>query len=245
MLKTLKKINNRFFSKKKTLTSQLRSLLGFTPVNLYVFQLAFKHSSMSSQAHTNNERLEFLGDAVLDTVVSEYLFKKYPLRGEGFLTEMRSKIVNRKRLGDIGEKMFLQEFLDYDKSYVTVNSTILGNALEALIGAIYMDAGYQKTKEFVFEKILIPYIDLDELQVSDINYKSRLFEWSQKYNRELTFEVLDEKVKKNVRMFVVGAYIDGEMLGKGQGRSKKDAQKAAAKVVFDLLNVGEDLESEE
>ena len=243
MLRTVKKIRNRFLAsqKRRTLTYKLRRLLGFTPVNIHIFKLAFKHSSQSDYSHTNNERLEFLGDAVLDSVVSEFLFKKYPLKGEGFLTEMRSKIVNRKQLGDIGQKMDLQDLLDFDKSYVVVNSTILGNTLEALIGAIYMDAGYQLSRKFIYKCLLEPYIDLDKLQLVDINYKSRLFEWSQKYEKELTFEVLEEKMNSNVRIFVVGAYVDGEKLGQGQGRNKKDAQKNAAKEVFNLLKVGEDL----
>ena len=212
------------------------------PANLAIFHLAFKHSSKSNQVYSSNERLEFLGDAVLDTIISEYLFKKYPLRGEGFLTEMRAKIVNRKRLGDIGDKLILQDFLDYDRGYVKVNSTILGNALEALIGAIYLDAGYEMSKIFVFDKIIVPYINLEELRKADINYKSRLFEWAQRFDRALTFEVLEEKVQKNIRIFIVGAYVDGQMLGKGKGRSKKDAQKDAAEKVYNKLGVEEAME---
>lgn len=238
----LKKTYNRFFSPYRKFGQQLKKLLGFTPKNIHIFRLAFKHSSKSEKAHKSNERLEYLGDAILDAIISDFLFNKYPLRGEGFLTEMRAKIVNRKRLGEIGKHLDLKAFLDYDKAYVNVNSTILGNALEALIGAIYLDAGYDKTKHFVFKKILKPYIDLDQLQTADINYKSRLFEWSQKYDRKLEFEVLEEKVQKNVRLFIVAAFIDGEQLGKGQGRSKKDAQKAAAKQVYERMNVAKDLE---
>jgi len=216
--------------------------LGFTPVNVAIFKLAFKHSSMSDTIHTNNERLEYLGDAVLDTIISEYLFKKYPIRGEGFLTEMRSKIVNRKRLGNIGQQLMLKNLLNYDKSYVMVNQTILGNALEALIGAIYLDAGYKKTKKFVIDKMLVPYIDLDELQLVDINYKSRLFEWAQKFDKSLDFEVLEERIDKKMRLFVVGAFVDKQMLGTGEGRSKKEAQKEAAKEVYEGLNVSESME---
>ncbi len=240
-MKKIRKFFNLYVSPHKKLTRQLRGLLGFTPANLSVFRLAFKHSSRSSDAYTSNERLEYLGDAILDSVISDYLFKKYPKRGEGFLTEMRSKIVNRQRLGEIGDQLSLQDFLDYDKGYVRVNGTILGNALEALIGAIYLDAGYGKTKQFVFKKMLAPFINLDNLQNSDINYKSRLFEWAQKYDYELEFKVLEEKKNGNIRIFVVGAYVEGIKQGVGEGRNKKSAQKQAARVVYEKKNVGEDL----
>ncbi len=219
-------------------------MLGYTPANLSVYRLAFKHSSKSPEAYTSNERLEYLGDAILDAIISDYLFKKYPKEGEGFLTEMRSKIVKRKKLGEIGSKLHLEQYLDYDKSYVKINSTILGNALEALIGAIYIDVGYGKTREFIFKKILRPYIDLDELKIGDINYKSRLFEWSQKYNRNLEFKELGEMMKGSHRIFKIGAMIDGKCMGKGQGRSKKEAQREAAQRAYDLLDVGNDMKTD-
>ena len=241
-LKFLTKILHFFSSQRRTI-QQLSQLLGYTPVNIAIYQLAFKHSSKASDAHTSNERLEYLGDSVLGAIVAEFLFKKYPLRGEGFLTEMRSKIVNRKRLGDIGNKLNLHDFMDYDRSYVMINSTILGNALEALIGAIYLDAGYEQTRTFVYEQIISRHIDLDKLQTGDINFKSRLFEWAQKYDKDLSFQVVEEKVSNKNRIFVVGAYIDGKMLGKGEGRNKKDAQKEAARQVYEKLKLNTDWET--
>lgn len=207
------------------------------PGNIAIYLLAFKHSSKASEEYTSNERLEYLGDSVLGTVVAEFLFKKYPLRGEGFLTEMRSKIVNRKQMGEIGDKLALQEFIDYDRNCVSINGTILGNALEALIGAIYLDAGYEHAKRFVLEKILQQYIDLDHLQTGDINFKSRLFEWAQKYEKTLEFVVLEEKLSNQIRTFIVGAKVDGKMLGKGEGRNKKDAQKQAARQIYEKLKL--------
>lgn len=239
-MKRIRRFFNITFSAKKKLIGRLRTLVGFVPANLSIFLLAFKHSSKSPNAHTSNERLEYLGDAILDSIISDYLFKKYPLRGEGFLTEMRSKIVNRKRLGDIGDKLNLKEFLDYDKAYVTINNTILGNALEALLGAIYLDAGYDMTKEFVLNKMLIPYIDLDNLQNVDLNFKSKLFEWAQKYDRKLDFRVQKEKLVNKYKLFVVGAYVDDELVGVGEGRSKKAAQKEAAKEAYEKLNLKQD-----
>lgn len=216
-------------------------MLGFVPINLSVFKLAFKHTSRSPESYTSNERLEYLGDSVLGAIVAEYLFKKYPFKGEGFLTEMRSKMVNRKQLGELGDKLGLKDFLDYDKSYVNVNNTLLGNALEALVGAVYLDAGYETTKVFVYQKIIYPYIDVDDLESNDINFKSRLFEWAQRYEKELEFRVMEEKLSEKSRTFTVGAYIDNKLQGKGEGRSKKDAQKNAAKEAFEKLNVAADI----
>lgn len=236
-MKFITKILNFFNRNKRVTVQKLSKLLGYTPVNIAIYQLAFKHSSRSTDAHTSNERLEYLGDSVLGAIVAEFLFKKYPLRGEGFLTEMRSKMVNRKRLGDIGNKLNLHDFMDYDRSYVLLNSTILGNATESLIGAIYLDAGYERARIFVYEQIISRYIDLDKLQTGEINFKSRLFEWAQKYDKDLSFEVIEEKLSNKNRIFVVGAYIDSKMMGKGEGRNKKDAQKEAARQVYEKLKL--------
>ena len=210
------------------------------PGNVSIYLLAFKHSSKAAEEHTSNERLEYLGDSVLGSIVAEFLFKKYPLRGEGFLTEMRSKIVNRKQMGEIGNKLSLYEFIDYDRNCVSLNSTILGNALEALIGAIYLDAGYEQAKKFVLEKILQKHIDLDHLQTGDINFKSRLFEWAQKYEKDIEFVVLEERLNNQTRLFVVGAKVDGKMLGRGEGRNKKDAQKEAARQIYEKLKLSDE-----
>ncbi len=225
------------FSKQRNLIQKFSKLLGYTPVNISIYLLAFKHSSKANDAHTSNERLEYLGDSVLGAIVAEFLFKKYPLRGEGFLTEMRSKIVNRKRLGEIGNKLNLHDFMDYDRSYVLLNSTILGNATEALIGAIYLDAGYEQARTFVYNQIISRHINLDKLQTGDINFKSRLFEWAQKYDKALSFQVIEEKLSNKNRIFVVGAFVDGKMMGKGEGKNKKDAQKDAAQQVYEKLKL--------
>ena len=240
-MRFLRQLYNRFSAEHQNFTRHLSELLGFVPTNLSIFKLAFKHTSRSSEAYTSNERLEYLGDSVLGTIVAEYLFKKYPFKGEGFLTEMRSKMVNRKQLGEVGEKLLLKDFLDYDKAYVNINSTLLGNALEALVGAVYLDVGYDRTKAFVFDKIIYPHMDIDDLESNDINFKSRLFEWAQKYEKDLQFNIIEEKISDKSRLFTVGAYIDGKIEGKGDGRSKKDAQKNAAKEAYEKLNVAIDM----
>lgn len=238
MLKLFKKIYNLYFSENKEQAKKIKSLIGFTPVNMSIFILAFKHSSKVNDDHASNERLEFLGDSVLGAVIAEYLFKKYPLRGEGFLTEMRSKIVNRKSLGTIGEQLQLQDYLEYDKGYVSINATLLGNTLEALVGAVYLDAGFIKTKNFIMQKIVNLHIDLDDLELNDINYKSRLLEWAQKYSKQLMFNILEERVQKNgIKTFIIAVLIDGKQIGVGKGKSKKDAEKEAAQQAYNKLNV--------
>jgi len=157
-------------------------MLGFTPVNIALFKLAFSHKSNNSEKSygiRNNERLEYLGDAVLGTIVAEYLFKKYPSGNEGFLTKMRSKIVRRKSLNNIGDKMGLDMLLS-EFNTTKLSKSMLGNAVEALVGAVYMEKGYRATKRFVIQRILRNYIDIHQLEEVDENYKSQLLEYCQK-----------------------------------------------------------------
>lgn len=241
MLRTVRVTFNRFFSSDKEFAHQIRELIGFTPSNLAVFKLAFRHSSFDPEANSNNERLEYLGDAVLDTIISTFLFKKYPKKGEGFLTETRSKIVSRKKLGEIAHTLGLQDYLAYNQNYVTVSPTMMGNALEALIGAVFVDAGYDKTKTFVMQQIIVPYIDLEVLQQTEFNYKSKLLEWSQKYNKDVKFELLEQKVVDgHNRVFTVGIKVDGKIVSKGNGKNKKTAQKEAARHAFAKLEINAD-----
>lgn len=238
MLRTVRVLYNRFLSADRDFAGQIRDLIGFTPSNITVFKLAFRHSSYDPEANSNNERLEYLGDAVLDTIISTFLFKTYPRKGEGFLTETRSKIVSRKKLGEIAHTLGLQDYLAYNQNYVTVSPTMMGNALEALIGAVFVDAGYSETHNFVMNFIVKPYIDLDLLQQTEFNYKSKLLEWSQKYNKDVKFELLEQKlVDGHNRIFTVGIKVDGKIISKGHGKNKKTAQKEAARFAFDKLDI--------
>lgn len=242
VLNLIRKFWNAYCRSDSKKVRYLSHIIGFTPVNVDIYWLAFMHSSATDRSYASNERLEFLGDSIIGSIIAEYLFLKYPLRGEGFLTEMRAKIVNRKNLGYIGAQLGIKQLLTYNTDYVNINETILGNALEALIGAIYRDAGYDKTRTFISNKIISPYIDLDHLQNAEINYKSRLLEWSQKYAKVLSFELLEETTnKKGNKTFVVAALLDGQQYGVGKGKSKKDAEKEAAKQAYDKLNVGSEL----
>ena len=232
-------IYNLNFSTHKKFVRSLKNLLGFVPGNITVYQLAFRHSSVATGIEANNERLEFLGDAVLSAIIAEYLFKKFPFKPEGFLTEMRSKMVSRVSLNGIADKIGLDEFISYNKSDKHINkSSILGNAFESMIGAIYIDKGFETTKKFIHKKIIQPHLDLEELEMTETNFKSRILEWSQKYNKQVEFKLLEEKKVRHRKLFVIGIFIDRELKGTGEDFNKKNAeQKASAKAISGIENL--------
>jgi len=179
----------------------------------------------------NNERLEFLGDAILSTIVGEYLFKKYPRKDEGFLTKMRSKIVKRNTLNNIADKMGLDVILS-EYSQGNLSSSMKGNALEALIGAIYIEKGYLGTRNYVIKHILMKHIDVQRLESFDDNYKSRLLEWCQKEGKAVEFVLLDKfKFDKRDR-FKVSVKVDGKNLGTAEDYNKKSAEQKASSIAL-------------
>lgn len=239
LLKIFFRFYNRFFSPDKTFAKRLRSLVGFTPSNLSIFKLAFYHKSASSEklyAVQSNERLEYLGDAVLGTIVAEYLFKKYPNRDEGFLTKMRSKIVKRQSLNKIADKMGLDVFLSQYNN-TRLSRSMLGNALEALVGAVYIECGYQKTRHYVIQKILRGYLDIHELESFDDNYKSQLLEWCQKNGQTVSYKMLAKyKFEKRDR-FKVAVLIDGKKLAVADDFNKKSAEQTASEKAMQVLGL--------
>jgi ribonuclease-3 len=217
---------------------QLRNLLGFTPGNAQLYRTALSHRSIKEGNDQNNERLEFLGDAVLSAAVADYLFKKYPYKGEGFLTEMRSKMVNRATLNDIAIKMGLKKITIYNKGDNGLKiSQIFGNTLEALLGAIYLDLGYDKTKKWVTRQMVIPHMFMDDLEVLEINQKNKLYGWVNKNGKNLVFETLDERFENGRRLFTVGVVIDGELIAEGKAYNKKDASQLAAQTAVEKLGL--------
>jgi len=193
-------------------------------------------SSDGTQSEQNNERLEYLGDAVLSTIVAEYLFNKYPNQDEGFLTKMRSKIVKRKTLNDIADKMGLDVILS-EYSQGKMSKSMLGNAFEALIGAIYLEMGYSKCKTYVINSILRQYLDIHTLEALDDNYKSRLLEWGQKNGKEVEFKLLNRyKFDKRDR-FLVGIIIDGLQKATAEDFNKKSAEQLASMEVVLSLDI--------
>lgn len=223
---------------KKEFIKQLKNVLGFAPRDIFLYKTALSHRSIREGADENNERLEFLGDAVLSTIVAHYLFRKYPYKGEGFLTEMRSKMVNRQQLNDIGIKMGLKKITFYNKNDNSLKiSQIFGNTLEALIGAVYLDKGYKKTQSWVERYIIMPYLFIDDLEIIEINIKNKLYGWANKNGKSLEFETLNEKFENGRRLFTIGATIDGELIAEGKGYNKKDASQVAAQLAVDKLGL--------
>ena len=218
---------------------QVCNVLGFTPGKMNLYNTALSHRSVKEGADENNERLEYLGDAILSGIVADYLFKRYPYKGEGYLTEMRSKMVNRQTLNEIAIRMGLKKITHYNKSDSSLKiSQIFGNTLEALVGAIYLDRGYDKTKSWIFERIIIPHMFMEDLELLEINHKNKLYGWANKNGKALEFETLDEKIEKGRRLFRVGAVVDGELIAEGKAFNKKDASQIAAQIAVEKLGIG-------
>lgn len=231
----------KFLKKKdgrQSLESQLRNVLGLKPGNLFLYTTALSHRSIKEGADENNERLEYLGDAVLSAIVADYLFKKYPYKGEGFLTEMRSKMVNRQQLNDLAIKIGLKKITLYNKFDGSLKgSQIFGNTLEALVGAVYLDKGYKRTQKWVQKHMIIPHLYVDDLESIDINLKNKLIGWASKNGKSLSFQTLEEKLESSRRVFTVAAVLDGQPLAQGKGFNKKDASQVAAQLAIQKLGL--------
>jgi len=224
------------FSSDKQLLLQLEHLLGFTPKHISYYQLALMHRSKPEEATDSNERLEFLGDAILGAIIAEYLFKKYPYQSEGYLTELRSRIVRRETMNNVALRMGLNKLVKYNQNDRGLSrSHIFGNALEALIGAVYLDQGFTKTRKFILNQLVRTYIDLDTMESTDTNYKNQLLSWAQRNNHSMSFDTLDEKMDATRKLFTVGIMVDGELFASGTGYNKKEAGQVAAKNALDKL----------
>lgn len=216
----------------------LKAVLGYTPGNTSLYKTALTHRSVKETSDENNERLEYLGDAILSAIVADYLFKRYPYREEGFLTEMRSKMVNRQQLNDIAVKMGLKKITVYNKSDSSLKvSQIFGNTLEALVGAIYLDKGYKKTAKWVSERIVIPHMFVDDLEILEINHKNKLYGWANKNGKLLEFETIHEHLENGRRLFTIAAVINGKIIAEGKAFNKKDASQIAAQLAVEKLGI--------
>lgn len=228
-----------YFSDDKDLFISLKNILGFYPGNMALYKQAFRHSSAAQEVKKgvkdSNERLEYLGDAVLGTVIAEHLFRLFPYKDEGFLTKMRSKIVSRSQLNQLSLKLGLNKYIEASLERGSQSSSINGDAFEALIGAIYLDKGYATARDFILNRIVKHHLDMDEIENKETDYKSRLIEWAQKEKRELRFNLVGEVGEGNDKQFLVEITIDGESKGRSQHFSKKKAEQfAAEKVCVDL-----------
>ena len=215
----------------------LYQILGFYPDNIKLYEQAFVHRSSDIRSQEgypfNNERLEFLGDAVLNAIVSDILFEKFPHKKEGFLSNTRSKIVKRDTLNDIATKIGLNKFLQASIRTNTHNNNIYGNAFEAFIGAIYLDKGYNVCKTFIQDRIISPYIDITKIAQKEINFKSKMIEWGQKKRVRVSFSLIEAFTdNENNPIFQFQVILAGIPCGIGVGYSKKEAQQNAAKIAL-------------
>ena len=236
-----------FSSSRKEFYLFLKDLLGFYPRNLKLYDLAFIHKSASTIDFqgklVNNERLEYLGDAILGAIIADFLYNRFPQEDEGFLTKTRSKLVNRSFLTKLTYDMGLNVFIDANTTKNIDKSHIYGDALEALIGAIYLDQDYMTAKYFVTKRILSQFVDLNEIEQKDLNFKSQLIEWSQKSKRDLEFQTTEEINEKTKQpKFTAVVIVDNQRIGQGSGTSKKEAQQNAAHEALEKI---EDLDFEE
>jgi len=228
-----------FSSSRKEFYLFLKKLIGFYPQKLSFYDIAFTHRSasrMDSQGNVvNNERLEYLGDAILGAVIADFLYNRFPQEDEGFLTKMRSKLVNRSILTNLTFEMGLNGMVDSNTNNSAEKSHIYGDALEALIGAIYMDKGYSAAKYFITKRILSRYVDLKELEQVDLNYKSKLIEWSQKNKLDVKFDTIEEYPENNNKQprFVSIVELNNREISRGSGTSKKEAQQNAARIAME------------
>lgn len=235
-----KRINGTLLLDKQEFSSRLKKILGFRPGNLRLYEIAFIHRSASftlpDGKRVNNERLEFLGDAVLDAILSDFLFEKFPDANEGFLTKIRSRIVNRDVLNQLALSMGINNILISNISSVHPTKNLYGDAFEALIGSVFIDKGFKKTKKLFLKNVLNKYLDLNLIVNTDTDYKSLVFEWVQKHKSNLIFtynEEYDFNLKKSV--FSTTLLIDKKELGEGHGSSKREAEQEASSQAWKRL----------
>jgi ribonuclease III len=225
------------------LVAAIRNIAGFTPSNLELYRLATLHSSIArpngNGVKDSNERLEYLGDAILGAAVADYLFKKFPYKDEGFLTEIRSRIVNREALNLLARKIGVGTIVQFDNKNLHLQQVILGNTLEAIVGAVYLDKGYLRCRKFVIDKLVVPYYDIEEVVNSNSNHKSKLIEWSQREGKNVRFEIVEVKKAKNRKEFTAQVMLDNEAKGTGYGNNKKKAEQDAAFKTLEMLNIAE------
>jgi ribonuclease-3 len=236
-MQSLRGIFNIWIGRNKGFAQKIYRITGLLPKELALYELALRHSSLVSDARFSaqecNERLEYLGDSILGAVVSEFLFKKYPSKNEGFLTEMRSKIVGRNQLNLLGHKLGLDRLVVYNKKAGPIHGSILGNTLEAFIGAIYLDLGFEAAQFFIVHKIINTHLNLDELEGQNNNFKSRLMEFVQKNKIEpIVYEVIEEKMAGKAKEFTVACIIQNQVMGLGKDPRKKVAEQKASEMAL-------------
>jgi ribonuclease III len=232
-----------YFSPDKKLYESLRNILGFYPSNISLYKSAFRHSSAATLIKDgikdSNERLEFLGDSIIGTVVADYLFKKFPFKDEGFLTKMRSKMVSRNQHNQIALKLGLNKLLEANNDRSAFSSSINGDAYEALIGAIYLDKGYNFAQTFMLTRIINVHIDMDEVETKEIDFKSKFIEWAQKEKKQYRFETITDGNGASDKLFLLHLIVNNEVVGAAQHLSKRRAEQLASEAACTQLGIGQ------
>lgn len=217
----------------------LTKIMGFKPRDINNYKMAFTHRSLNKKDEDGNamnyERLEFLGDAMLGAAIAAHLFREVPTGNEGYLTKMRSKIVSRKHLNELGKDLGLIDFMQTNIPHSQFGNNIHGNLFEALVGAIYLDRGYRYCRRFIQERVIEPYVDIEQLEGTVISYKGLLIEWCQKKKKNFDFEVYEDTGKDEVKHFAVKLRIDDQVVAKARATSKKKAEEKASKRAYYAL----------
>ena len=221
--------------------TDLEQRIGLVFKNKVLLKQALTHRSYLNEHRgedaEHNERLEYLGDAILGAAVADYLFKKFPFKPEGFLTEIRSRLVNREALNQLARKIGVANIVQFDSKNAHLQQVILGNTLEAIVGAIYLDKGFLRTRKFVIDKMIAPNYDLEDLINSNSNFKSRVIEWAQREGKEVRFEIVNVKKAKNHKEFTAQVMLNSQPQGTGYGNSKKKAEQDAAFKTCEMLGL--------
>ena len=214
----------------------IQNIIGFIPGNIQFYQKAFTHRSSNKTdvdgLAINYERLEFLGDAMLSAIIASYLYKEAPAEDEGYLTKMRSKIVSREHLNEIGKELKLVEFVESKVTSQNFGENIHGNLFEALVGAVFLDKAFEGCEKFIYKRVINPIVDIERLEGKVISYKSLVIEWCQKEKKQFNFEVFDDNGINNQRYFGVKLSIDNKVVAKSRATSKKKAEEIASKRAY-------------
>jgi ribonuclease-3 len=230
-----------YLSKEKHFYVAIKNIFGFYPENIFLYKLAFRHKSQAEELlngiRVSNERLEFLGDTVLSTVVADYLFRMFPYKDEGFLTEMRSKIVSRTQLNKLSLRLGIDQLIIHTQEKNNVYRSIKGDAFEAIIGAMYLDKGYTFTRKILINRVIKNNFDLNELINTDLNFKSKLIEWAQKEKKSIEFNVVQEVGSGYHKQYVVDVVVNGDVAGNGRDFSIKGAEQNAAMKAIESLGL--------
>jgi len=237
-----RKKSNTLIHDRDKFRSELKNLLGFRPRNLRLYEMAFIHRSatytLPDGVRVNNERLEYLGDAIIDSILSDYLFHLYPEAAEGFLTKTRARIVNRETLNQLGLSMGLDRLIVSNLAPSDSPRNLYGNAMEALVGALFIDRGYDRTRKFLIERGLKRHFNLSALLAAETDFKSMILEYCQKKKQKLNFTSREKQSGDNGHpIFTVTLEISNKVISQGEGSTKKDAEQVASMAALNKLGL--------